>query len=149
MEEELEEFRKSSRNFSGTVFCAKCGSTNLDQNFPYQLRCYNCGTISIWDATRFSISRRNCENDVIDGIRFAAQAPKPDDGSWKLAILTELLPFLHDLTELHGYAHEGGDQIARSDFAKLAESWSTARTAVDAVLENLVSREDGIYDPKN
>lgn len=39
------------------VFCVKCGSTKLDQNFINELRCYDCGNTAPWDGHRFSINR--------------------------------------------------------------------------------------------
>lgn len=39
------------------VFCVRCGSTCIDQNFIHELRCYDCGNSLPWDGLKFSINR--------------------------------------------------------------------------------------------
>jgi len=39
------------------VFCVKCGSTHIDQNFLTELRCYECGNTLAWDGSKFGINR--------------------------------------------------------------------------------------------
>jgi hypothetical protein len=74
MERTIHDRMKEHRETIGTnapvVFCCRCGSTILDQNFINELRCYNCHNTMRWDGTRFSIRRyldEIGESDVEDG----------------------------------------------------------------------------------
>lgn len=145
MNSKLEEFR-SSKQYGAVVFCVKCGSASLDQNFKFQLRCYNCQNVSIWDSSRFSVARDGAEQDVIDGIRAAEAQPQVDDGDWKQSILDAQLPFLHDLTEVSVYGTGKEIAIEKKDLDNLIAAWATCKASVDAVIENLLTRPGAVYE---
>ena len=66
MENKLKKFREDIKKFTAVVFCVKCGSTHIDQNFKNQLRCYNCGNkIETWDGDKFSIVRAHGAKEPI------------------------------------------------------------------------------------
>lgn len=67
----LTTFAESVRKRQSIVFCVQCGSTSIDQNFIYQLRCYNCGNSLPWNGYRFSIARKQEINDVAQSLQMA------------------------------------------------------------------------------
>jgi hypothetical protein len=144
MNKHLEQFREDIARGKSVVFCVKCGSTMIDQNFRYQLKCYNCGNISVWDADRFSIARDANEHDVLSGFRAAAQPPRADPGDWYDPILSSLLPLIHKLPDMPVVFGGTSRQIQREDFDELVRLWQDARTRIDAVIENLIQRDDAI-----
>lgn len=58
-------FSATFHSRGATVFCANCGSCNVDQNFINELRCYDCGNKAIWDGTGFGILRPGNSEDLI------------------------------------------------------------------------------------
>lgn len=59
------------------VFCARCGSTRIDQNSVVELVCYDCGNSAPWDATRFSIRRGLSDIGAGDVLRGLENAVSP------------------------------------------------------------------------
>lgn len=62
------------------VFCARCGSTYIDQNFIDELRCYTCGNTLKWDGTKFSINRYATEVDERERLNDAVTMFKRNGG---------------------------------------------------------------------
>jgi hypothetical protein len=68
--EKIERFLKSKDEHLPVIFCVRCGSTHLDQNFIDELRCYECGNVSRhWNGKKFSIARNIKVQDVVRAVR--------------------------------------------------------------------------------
>jgi len=147
MDPRLEQFREDSRDSKHIVVCVKCGSTRIDQNFRNQIKCYNCGNVSIWDSNRFTIARRGDEHDVVKGLQAADHPSPPLAGDWHSAILLSLLPLLHKLPDMV-IVYSGSEipKIQREDFKELLGLWDDAKIKVDAAIENLLRRDASIED---
>ena len=66
IETKLKRHRESIKNSVPIIFCVRCGATFVDQNFPTELRCYECGTTMPWNSKKFSIRRGlDAAHDVI------------------------------------------------------------------------------------
>ena len=74
--ERLKTFNQSVKENLPVVFCVKCGSTHLDQNFINELKCYNCDNSMKWDGILFSISRNKSEQDAITAFLKTAKGVK-------------------------------------------------------------------------
>ena len=70
-EVKLKRHRETYAQTRAIVFCVRCGSTTVDQNFTTELRCYECGTTLEWNSRKFSIRRdpASGEGDVLAAFR--------------------------------------------------------------------------------
>lgn len=59
MNEQWQSYLQWSRLFRPIVFCAKCGSTNIDHKPAGRLTCFNCNNATHWSPDRFRIARDN------------------------------------------------------------------------------------------
>jgi hypothetical protein len=142
MKTKIDQFHEDFAKSKVTVICVKCGSTAIDQNFSTQLACYNCDNVGIWDSTRFSILRGEFEES--DAVAALAEEPKSrDNGDWGSAITESLLPFMHELTTIPSLLEDvDRSSILEGDLTRLISKWEDARTRVDAVIADLLSREN-------
>lgn len=145
MDDRLKTFRDSVGTTKAVVVCVKCGSTSIDQNFLNQLKCYECGNESIWDSSRFTISRDGDEHDAISG--FEATKDTRDQNDFRTKIIDGLLPLMHRMSGLQVLSEgEGVLKIEKKDLADLTVLWGEARLAVDAVVEHLSTSKGAVYD---
>jgi len=61
------------------VFCVRCGSTHVDQNFLTELRCYDCGNTLAWDGLKFGVNRYATEATAPERFMDAARAFKASE----------------------------------------------------------------------
>jgi hypothetical protein len=120
----------------------KCGSTSIDQNSRHQLRCYNCGNISIWDAERFGISRNGNKDDVSRSGKYFSMELSSDEYDWHGAILTSILSFAHQFSDIKMVLGESFMKVNRKDFEDFVNTWQSTRTQIDKVIEKIVQRGD-------
>lgn len=65
IEEKVNRHNESFQRTRAIVFCARCGSTRIDQNDEATLKCYDCENTLAWDANKFSIRRGPAATDDV------------------------------------------------------------------------------------
>lgn len=58
LQAKLQAFEQDSALGTCSIFCVNCGSTRLDQNSLYELKCYNCNQGTFWNSLRFGVARQ-------------------------------------------------------------------------------------------
>ena len=143
-----EQFEKDIIQRKNVVFCAQCGSTYVDQNFRTQLKCYNCGNVSIWDSERFSIARDYSKHDAAKGLVSAVTRQPADPDNRQERILAAYLPFGHKLSDMTQITQPDGDPkgILRKDSDELFAWWQRVRSEIDGVVNELKQGDGLIQD---
>ena len=146
MENKILQFRKDYPETKNVVFCIKCGSTDVDQNYRNQLLCNHCGNFSIWDSSRFSIACDGKEHDVVSALRAPIEAKSADSGDWSAALVSSLFPLGHAVADMRMILSGGLPGIRSEDYVKLIAIWDDTKTRIDAAIESLRDRSVGTAD---
>ncbi len=133
----LIKFKNEMQRMRNFLFCVKCGSTNIDQNFSDQLKCSDCSNISVWDSSRFSVAREGLEeSDASAAFQPRLQiVPKIDCGQEN--IISALLPLLHNLTNMASVTSSDSSKMLQKDIDKLFSDWQAAKTCVDKIIQDM------------
>lgn len=141
----IEQFSQDAKERKNVVFCAKCGSTYVDQYSVNSIQCSICGNASIWDADRFSIAREGDVSDVRDAFTRRNLGDTHDDGGWHQPLVSSLMPLMHGISGMGERIGLGATpQISRQNFNELTKLWDEAKVSVDAILKTL--EEGGISE---
>jgi hypothetical protein len=128
----LKEFSSSIRKSQPTVFCVKCGSTEVDQNAIYKLRCINCGNFGLWDGLSFAIARDGSAYNAVSSFENLEFRPGWHKNHWHSEAIKALQEFSESILKYEP------DYPPRpktdSDFRQLEEAWNQFKERMDELL---------------
>ena len=151
-EEKLQKFQEDIKRRHAVVFCVRCGSTAIDQNFRSELRCYDCGNTLLWDADRFSVARDiSPDHDAASAFRsFEKQQLQHGEHDWHGGILKATQAFTDIVGTIPIYPEPSPqgrqDRLSSEDLRRLCEAWCDCRTRINALLEQLLTDDNSTVE---
>jgi hypothetical protein len=127
-------FDDSLKKSQPIVFCVECGSTFVDQNAIYALRCGDCGNEILWNGTKFSISR-NSEFDDETSAFENVERRKQREKDWHGSLIAEIQAFSSYFIGLIFPMGEEGFAKSGREYEALVERWNQHKSEVDALLK--------------
>ena len=129
----IKTFLASVASSKPIVFCVDCGSTRLDQNFFYELRCYNCGNTTNWDGFKFSIARNGDIEDVEAAIESKEASTRFDD--WQCLSYNVLQSFARTVMQVSPEGNQNA--LTEESYRELIEAWNECKSNIERLLKEI------------